>query len=210
MDLFYFLLIRTKRPKLPKFPRAVSSSYELHAIPCISRNTRIVAFLLILLQKADSGGMRKSLHKVPTVLDFALIVYSSRNLCFVALLVCRSVVLSLCRYVAPLICCSVTLSCCCSVAMLLHRSVALSLCCSVALSLCRFIAPSLCPSVSLLLRRSSLCRSFAPSIAPYTINLFLFSFLYFNIQTYLWIGMRFFCLSPDGHRCQRKLRERRI
>ena len=72
--LFYFLLIRTKQPKSPKFQRAVSSSSELHAIQRIPRETTTVAFLLILQQKADSRGMRKSLHKVPTVLDFALTV----------------------------------------------------------------------------------------------------------------------------------------
>ena len=58
-------------------------------------------------------------------------------------------------------------------------SVAPSVFCSVAQS----FAPSLC-SVSLSLCHSSLRRSFAPSIAPYTINIFLISFLYFNIQTY--------------------------
>ena len=31
-DLFYFLLIRTKQPKLPKLQRAVSSSSALHAM----------------------------------------------------------------------------------------------------------------------------------------------------------------------------------
>ena len=73
-DLFYFLLISTKQSKSPKFQIAVSSSCELHAIQRIPRDTTTVAFLLILLQKSDSRGMRKSLHKVPTVLDFALTV----------------------------------------------------------------------------------------------------------------------------------------
>ena len=73
-DLFYFLLIRTKRPKLLKLQRAVSSSSALHAIKLIPRDTRTLAFLLIHLQNADSRGMRKSLLKVPTVVDFALTV----------------------------------------------------------------------------------------------------------------------------------------
>ena len=73
-DLFYLLFIRTKQPKSPKFQRALSSSSELDAIQRIPRDTTTVAFLLILLQKADSSGMRKSLHKVPIVLDFALTV----------------------------------------------------------------------------------------------------------------------------------------
>ena len=38
-DLFYFLLIRTKRPKSPKLQRAVSSSSALHAIKRIRRDT---------------------------------------------------------------------------------------------------------------------------------------------------------------------------
>ena len=73
-DLFYFLLIRTKQPKLPKFQRAVSSSSELHAIQRIPRDTTTIAFLLILRQNADSRGMRKSLQKVATVINFALTV----------------------------------------------------------------------------------------------------------------------------------------
>ena len=73
-DLFYFLLIRTKQPKSLKFQRAVLSPSELHAIQRIPRDTTTLAFLLILREKADSRGMRKSLHKVPTVLDFALTV----------------------------------------------------------------------------------------------------------------------------------------
>ena len=73
-DLFYFLLIRTKRPKSPKFQKTISSSYALHAIKRIPRDTTTLAFLLILLQNADSRGMRKSLLKVPTVVDFALTV----------------------------------------------------------------------------------------------------------------------------------------
>ena len=73
-DLFYFLLIRTKRPKSPKLQRAVSSSYAVHAIKRIPSDTTTLAFLLILLQNADSRGMGKSLLKVPTVVDFALTV----------------------------------------------------------------------------------------------------------------------------------------
>ena len=71
-DLFYFLLIRTKRPKLPKLQRAVSSSSALHAIKRIPRDTTSLAFLLIILQNADIRGIRKSLLKVPTVVDFAV------------------------------------------------------------------------------------------------------------------------------------------
>ena len=71
-DLFYFLLIRTKRPKSPKLQRAVSSSSALHAIKCIPRDNTTLAFLLILLQNAYSRSMRKSLLKVRTVVDFAL------------------------------------------------------------------------------------------------------------------------------------------
>ena len=71
-DLFYFLLIRMKRPKSPKWQRAVSSSSALHAIKRIPRDTTTLAFLLILLKNADSRGMRKSLLKVPIVVDFAL------------------------------------------------------------------------------------------------------------------------------------------
>ena len=74
LDLFYFLLIRTKWPKSPKLQREVSSSSELHAIKHIHRNNTTLAFLLILCQKSDSRGMRKSLLKVPTVVDFALTV----------------------------------------------------------------------------------------------------------------------------------------
>ena len=66
-DLFYFLLIRTKRPKSTKFQRAVSSSSELHAIQCIPRGTTTLAFLLIIRRKADTRDMRKSLHIVPSV-----------------------------------------------------------------------------------------------------------------------------------------------
>ena len=73
-DLFYFLLIRTKRPKSPKLQRAVSSSSELHAIEHIPRDTTTLSFLLIILQNADSRGMRKSLLKDPTVVDYALTV----------------------------------------------------------------------------------------------------------------------------------------
>ena len=47
-DLFYFLLIRTKQSKSPKFQRAVSSSSELHVIQRIPRDTTTLAFLLIL------------------------------------------------------------------------------------------------------------------------------------------------------------------
>ena len=39
-DLFYFLLICTKRPKSPKFQREVSSSYNLHAIQRIPRENK--------------------------------------------------------------------------------------------------------------------------------------------------------------------------
>ena len=120
--------------------------------------------------------MRKSLYISPSVLDFALTVYSSQNLCFVASSFCRSVILLLRRSVAPLLCRSV--------APLLCRSIALLLCQSVAPSLRHSVATSLRRSVALLLCRSSLRRSFAPSIAPYTITLFFFSFLYFNIQTH--------------------------
>ena len=73
-DLFYFLLIRTKQPKSPKFQREVSSSSKLHAIQRIPRDTTTLAFLLILRKNADSRGMRKSLHKIATVVDFALTV----------------------------------------------------------------------------------------------------------------------------------------
>ena len=73
-DLFYFLLIRTKRPKSPKLQRAVSSSSALHAIKCIPRDTTTLALLLILIQNTDSRGMSKSQHKVATVMDFALTV----------------------------------------------------------------------------------------------------------------------------------------
>ena len=49
-DLFYFLLICMKRPKSPKFQRAVSSSSELHAIQHIPRENTTLAFLLLILQ----------------------------------------------------------------------------------------------------------------------------------------------------------------
>ena len=49
-DLFYFLLIRTKRPISPKFQRAVSSSSELHAIQRIPRENITLSFLLIIRQ----------------------------------------------------------------------------------------------------------------------------------------------------------------
>ena len=104
--------------------------------------------------------MRKSLYISPSVLDFALTVYSSQNLCFVASSFCRSVILLLRRSVAPLLCRSV--------APLLCRSIALLLCQSVAPSLRHSVATSLRRSVALLLCRSSLRCSFAPSIAPYT------------------------------------------
>ena len=68
-DLFYFLLIRIKRPKSPKFQKAVSSSSKIPSIQRIPRDTKTLAFLFILCQKVDSRGMRKYLHKVPTV-DF--------------------------------------------------------------------------------------------------------------------------------------------
>ena len=71
-DLFYFLLICTKRPKSPIFQRAVLSSSELHAIQCIPRVATTLAFLLIIRQKANTRDMRKSLQIVPSVLDFAL------------------------------------------------------------------------------------------------------------------------------------------
>ena len=73
-DLFYFLIICTKQPKSPKSQRAVSQSSELHAIQRIPRETTTLAFFLILRQNADSRGMRKYLHKVATVVDFALTV----------------------------------------------------------------------------------------------------------------------------------------
>ena len=73
-DFFYFLLIRMKRPKSSKFQRAVSSSSKFHAIQRIPRDTTTLAFLLILRQKSDIRGMRKYLHKVPTVLDFSITV----------------------------------------------------------------------------------------------------------------------------------------
>ena len=57
-DLFYFLLIRPRRPKSPKFRRAVSSSYKLHAIQCIPRDTTTLAFLLIIIRKVNTRGMR--------------------------------------------------------------------------------------------------------------------------------------------------------
>ena len=69
-DLFYFLLIRTKQPKSSKLQRAVSSSSAVHAIKGIPSDTKTLAFLLILLQNANSRGMRKSLLKVPTVVGF--------------------------------------------------------------------------------------------------------------------------------------------
>ena len=47
-DLFYFLLICTKRPKLPKLQRSVSSSSALRAIKLIPRDTTNLALLLIL------------------------------------------------------------------------------------------------------------------------------------------------------------------
>ena len=121
-DLFYFLLICTKRPKSPKFQRAVSSSSELHAIQRTPRETTTVAFLLVLLQKFDSRGMRKSLHKVPTVLDFA------NSLIIAKFLFCRSVAFSFCY--------SVVLLLRLSVAPLLFRSVSPSLRHSIALFIC--------------------------------------------------------------------------
>ena len=54
--------------------RGVSSSSYLHAIERIPTDTTTLAFLLILFQNADSRGMRKSQHKVATVVDFALTV----------------------------------------------------------------------------------------------------------------------------------------
>ena len=142
-DLFYFLLIRTKRPKSPKFQKAVSSSSELHAIQRIPRDNTTLALLLIIRQKADTRDMRKSVLIVPCVLDFALTLYSSINICFVAPSLRVSVTLLLRR--------SVALSLCCSVAPLLRRSVAPSLCRFIAPSLCPSVAPSLCLSVALLL-----------------------------------------------------------
>ena len=71
-DLFYFLLIRTKRPTSPKLQRAISSSSKLHAIQRTPRDNTTLAFLLIICQKADTRGMRKSVLIVPSVLDFAL------------------------------------------------------------------------------------------------------------------------------------------
>ena len=73
-DLFYFLLIRTKRPKSPKLQRVVSSSSELHAIERIPTDTTTLAFLLIIFENADSRGMRKFVLKVATVVDFTLTV----------------------------------------------------------------------------------------------------------------------------------------
>ena len=100
-DLFYFLLIRTKRQKLPKLQRAVSSSSALLSIKCIPRDTTTLAFLLILLQNANSRGMRKSLLKVPTVVDFfanslIIVKYLFYCCCFVFLsLCCRRPILPL-------------------------------------------------------------------------------------------------------------------
>ena len=74
LDLFYFLFIRTKRPKSPKLQRAVSSSSALHAIKRTPKDTTTLALLLILIQNTDSRGMSKSQHKVATVVDFALTV----------------------------------------------------------------------------------------------------------------------------------------
>ena len=72
LDVFYFLLIGTKRPKRPKFQRAVSSSSELHAIECIPRDNTTLAFLLIIRQKTGTRGMIKSLGIVPNLFDLAL------------------------------------------------------------------------------------------------------------------------------------------
>ena len=44
-DLFYFLFIRTKRPKSSKLQREVSSSSAIHAIKRIPRDTTSLAFL---------------------------------------------------------------------------------------------------------------------------------------------------------------------
>ena len=71
-DIFYFLLIGTKRPKRPKFQRAVSSSSQLHAIKCIPRDNTTLALLLIIRQKADTRGMIKSLRIVPSVFDLSI------------------------------------------------------------------------------------------------------------------------------------------
>ena len=71
-DIFYFLLIGTKRPKRPKLQRAVSLSYQLHAIKCIPRDNTTLAFLFIILQKADTIVMIRSLGIFPSVFDLAL------------------------------------------------------------------------------------------------------------------------------------------
>ena len=73
-DLFYILLICTKQPESRKFQRAVSLSSKLHAIEHIPRYTTTLTFLWIIRQNADSRGMRKFLHKVATVVNFALTV----------------------------------------------------------------------------------------------------------------------------------------
>ena len=160
-----------KRPESPKFQRAVSSSSELHAIQRAPRDTTTLAFLLILCQKSDSRGMRKSLHKVPTVLDFALTVSSSQNLCFVAPLLRISVALSLIHFVFLLLRCLFTPSLRRSVAPSLRHS---SLCPSVAPSLRRSVAPSLCRSVAPPLFAPSLFRSIHSSLHNYSFY-FLFS-----------------------------------
>ena len=71
-DIFYFLLIGTRRPKGPKSQRAVSSSSELHSIECTPRYNTTLAFLLIVILKAGPRGMIKSLGIVPSVFDLAL------------------------------------------------------------------------------------------------------------------------------------------
>ena len=149
-----------KRPKSPKLQRAVSSSSALHAIKHIPRDTKTLAFLLIIHQKANSRGMRKSQHKVATVVDFfanSLIIAKSLFYC------CPFVFLSLCRLFASSFCRFVIYSLCCSNTPLLRRSL-------------------LRCSIHLLLRHSSLCCSFASSIAPYRITLFSsFSILIYRL-----------------------------
>ena len=71
-DIFYFLLIGTKRPKRPKFQIVVSLSSQLHAIECIHRENTTLAFLLIILRKDDTRDMIKFLGIVPSVFYLTL------------------------------------------------------------------------------------------------------------------------------------------
>ena len=54
--------------------RADDDETALHVIKRIPRDTTSLTFLLIIIQNTDSRGIRKSLLKVPTVVNFAVIV----------------------------------------------------------------------------------------------------------------------------------------